>query len=1026
MSITEYSIKNQVVIWLGALIIAIGGIASYFTLGKLEDPEFTIKTAIIVTEYPGAGPVEVEQEITEQIEIALQEVAEIDYVESISRAGLSIVKVEVGSQYWTDELPQIWDSLRRKIRNIEQSLPQGAKRPHISDDFGDVYGFVIAITGDGFTYKELESEVKNLKRKLSLVDDVARIEFWGKQNQAIYLKIKESRLRELRISEADLKSVLNTQNTLIPSGNVYYDSHSARIEVTGPFSNIEDIRNLVVKGRDAIRDEIITIRDIAEVTEAPVEPAIQTMRFNGKPAIALAISNMKGSNILTLGDNLENRIQELQAEIPVGINIHKVAWQADEVEKAIDSFIVSLIEAVAIVLVVLTVFMGWRMGVIIGTALILTILGTLVFMAILGIDLQRMSLGALVIALGMMVDNAIVVGDGVVAKMKKGMKPFEAALDSARGPSLPLLGATIIAILAFYPIGGSKEDVGEYCLSLFQVVGISLLFSWIVSMTVTPLQCLLMIKPPKRENHSQLYDGALFRWYKFLLEKSIRHRKVTLSVMIVVLIISAWGFQYVQQMFFPDSARPQFMIDMYATTGTRISESSAILETAEEYIAKLDGVQSVSTFVGSGPPRFYLPVEPELFFPSYGQLIVNVDDHKKIDSIASELRLWLKESFPEVPTFRVRKYGVGPAETWKFELRITAPPDATPSEIRKIGEKGLAIVNKHPFVADSTTDWRQKVPKVVIEYDQNKGKYANVNRQDLSSATQRVFDGLPLGEFRQNDELLPILLRNSTDERESPNAIYSIQLRQQAGTRPVPLSQVTESIGLQWEDPFIWRRDRHRLITVQAEPIPGVTLNTLLADITVQLDEFEESMPVGYKMELGAEAESAADAQASLIPGTLPAMVIMFFIIVALFNELKPALIIFLTLPLILIGISVGLLITGAPFGFMALLGALSLMGMMIKNAIVLLDEIKLNIVELKEEPYEAIIKAGLSRLNPVALAAATTILGVIPLIQDVFWVSMAVTIMSGLAFGTVLTMIVVPVLYCIFYNVRIPNSSTI
>ena len=1020
MNITEFAVKNQVVTWLAVFLLLLGGLFSYEKLGKLEDPEFTIKTAVIVTQYTGAGPIEVEQEVTERIEIALQEIPEIDNVESVSRAGLSIVKIEIKNKYWSDQLPQIWDTLRRKIRNVENTLPAGASRPDIRDDFGDVFGFVLAVTGDGFTYNQLEKEVKRLKKKLSLVEDVSRVEYWGKQSRAIYLKVSESRLATLGITNNDLARALNFQNTQTASGNIYYHHQSARIEITGDFLTVDDIANLTVSPSLNRQNgtALIKIKDIAEVKEEFIEPNLQTMRYNGEPAIGLAISNVAGSNIVKLGENLEIRLKELEAETPVGIEVNKVAWQADEVTAAIDNFIISLVEAVLIVLVVLAIAMGWRMGVIIGTALVLTILGTLIIMSLMGIDLQRMSLGALVIALGMMVDNAIVVGDGILVRINRGEDKVKAAIESARGPSMPLLGATVIAVLAFYPIGGSTENVGEYCLSLLQVVGISLLFSWIISVTVTPLQCVNLLKAQTDGEGQDPYGSAFFRAYRAFLEKAIKYKVVTLAVLVIMLLSSAWAFRFVPRSFFPDSSRPQFMIDLYAPSGTRTAETARLLERAEEKIVKMDGVESVSTFIASGPPRFYLPVEPEYFFPSYGQLIVTVDDYRKIDDIYAELQPSLDNDFPEAPTFRIRKYSVGPGNAWKFELRLSAPENASSEELRALANEGLEIVKDHPLVAHARLDWRERAPKLRVDYNQSEGQWARVNRQDLANSTQRAFDGLPIAQFRDGDELLPILLRNKDSEREDPSSLYTVQVQQALSGKTIPLTQLTDEVKLEWEDPFIWRRDRLRTITIQAEPIAGVTLPSLRSKVMDQVKDFEANLPTGYSLEWGGEAESSRKSQASLVPGAIPAVVLMFFIIVLLFNALKPAFIIFLTIPLALIGIVGGLLSVQVSFGFMSLLGALSLTGMMIKNAIVLIDEIKLN-QSLGQSDYDSIINAGLSRIRPVALAAATTVLGVIPLIQDVFWVSMAVTIMAGLAFGTVLTMIVVPVLYTIFYRIK-------
>lgn len=1019
MNITEFAVKNTVITWLSVVLLCIAGVASYFSLGKLEDPEYTVKTAAIVTQYPGASPVEVETEISDVIESAIQEIPEVDYIESISRQGLSIVKVEISSTYWSDKLPQIWDSLRRKIRNIEGSLPPGASRPDISDDFGDVYGFVIALTGDGYSYDQLEAQAKDLKKKLSLLDGVARVEFWGKVPRAVYLNISETKLAELGISLESIANELSKQNAVTASGNLYFNDSTARIELAGDFNALADIGNITL--RSGPGNQLIKLSDIADVEMAFIEPPTQMMRYNGQDAIGLSISNISGTNIITLGQTLRDALADMRNDMPVGMETHEVAWQEQQVSEAISSFNINLIEAIVIVLVVLAVSMGWQMGIVIGTALVLTIMGTLVFMALLGIDLQRMSLGALVIALGMMVDNAIVVADGIVVRLQKGMDRTKAAIEAATKPALPLLGATIIAVLAFYPIGGSKDSTGEYCLSLFQVVGISLMFSWLVSVTVTPLQCLAMLKSPDKEgdsNSNDPYQSSFYRTYRGWLTVAIRHRVLTMVSLLGLLVMAVIGFGNVSQSFFPDSSRPQFMIDMYAVTGTRIYETSEKVKKAEEKIMQMDGVTAVSSFIGSGPPRFYLPVEPELFFASYAQMIVSVDDFRKVDKLKAEIEPWLAETFPEVPVFRVRKYAVGPGNTWKFEVRLNAPPTASRSELRSIAEQGLAIVQHHPWVLASQLDWREQAPKAVLDYDQDRGRLASLTRQDVAAATSRAFDGSRVGLFRDGDELFPILMRNEGNERNDPSSLYDIQIAQATTGQSVPLSQVVSDIHMAWEDPLIWRRDRLRTITIQAEPIDGVTLPTLRADVLDEFNKFEQSLPPGYFIEWGAEYESSADAQAALVPGIIPALALMFFMVVALFNSLKPAAIIFMTIPFALIGISIGLLSTGASFGFMALLGAMSLAGMMIKNAVVLIDEIRLNIDEQGMRPYDALIAAGLSRLRPVALAAATTVLGVIPLIQDVFWVSMAVTIMAGLAFGTILTMIAVPVLYSMFYGI--------
>jgi multidrug efflux pump subunit AcrB len=675
---------------------------------------------------------------------------------------------------------------------------------------------------------------------------------------------------------------------------------------------------------------------------------------------------------------------------------------------------------VAIVLVVLALSMGWRMGSLIGIDLVLTILGTLIVMAIMGIDLQRMSLGALIIALGMMVDNSIVVAEGFVVRREQGMDKIKAAIEAAGSPSMPLLGATVIAVMAFYPIGGSKESTGEYCLSLFIVVGISLMVSWIVSMTLTPIKCLDMLPDPKpQEEGHDPFGSKFYKIFRGLLEKAIRMRVLFIAAMLGLLVASFMGFGFVEQLFFPSSSMSKFMIDYYAPQGTRIEVVASDLKSLEEKLLADERVDNVAAFIGSGPPRFYLPVEPESANPAYGQLIVNLHDFRKIDELIKELTPWVAETFPDamVP---MRKFDVGPGQTWQFQYRISGPAIADTELLRDLSENVLDILRDEPLAGAMQVDWRQKVPKMVPVYNQERARYAGVAREDVANATKRAYDGRTIGLYREQDELLPIILRHVEDDRASLASFDVLQVQPGLSTTTLPIAQVTDGIRMEWEETRIWRRDRRRTITVQANPILGQTLPTLMKQVQFEIEALE--MPPGYKAEWGGTTEDSAKSQKALVPGLVPTFAVILFILVALFNAFKPPIVIMLTVPFAMIGITSGLLAFQAPFGFMALLGAMSLMGMMIKNAIVLLDEVNINLAGGMGQ-YDAVVIAALARLRPVVLAAATTVLGVIPLLQDVFWVGMAITIMAGLAFGTILTMLVVPVLYCIFFKVPSPKA---
>lgn len=1037
--LVDFAISKRTVTYFAALLIFFAGLASYTKLGKLEDPDFTVKTAVIATTYPGASPEEVEQEVTNKIEEALQEMPQMRFVYSLSQAGLSVIKVDIKQEYWADRLPQVWDEMRKKIRDINPQLPPGCNKPDVMDDFSFVYGFVLSVTGDGYDYAELESHTKDLRKELNLVPGVSRVEIWGAQPKVIYVDISEQQLSQLGISTEAVFASLTTQNLVLDAGSVEVQDQRFRIQVSGDFDSIETIENLPIyapipsligsyagpNAPNQLQDnkEIIRIRDIATVRRGYLDPPITQMRFNGEPALALSIANVTGGNILDTGKALEAALDDILPTLPVGIEVERIAWQSQLVEESINGFMINLMEAILIVLVVVAIGMGMRMGFIIGTALVLTILGTFIVMAIMDIALHRVSLGSLVIALGMMVDNAIVVADNYAVALRKGIEPRKAALSAASRPAIPLLGATFIAVMAFYPIYAATTDTGEYAGSLFVVVGISLLLSWLIALTFTPLQCMAMLKPPAKSdstNEKDEYDTGFFRAYRRLLEGSIRNRYLTMLGVFLAFLFSIYGFNYVDRVFFTDATRAQFMINYWAPEGTRTQQVTADLKPIEKKLLADDRIESVSMFLGSGGPRFYLPVDPELPYGTYGELVVNTKDLKTVNELVTEYNEWLPENYPQA-LIRVRKYTAGPGFTWPFEARFSGPANADPQVLRELAQQSIDILKATPMAKEVRTDMRQRTRKVVANYDSDRGRWTDVSRVNVAQATRTAFDGMPVGIYREGDQLQPIVVRFEQNDRERfADTIRTIQVRPNLSPVTVPLDEIVDGIGMEWEDPIVVRWNRRRAVTVQAAP-NGVTFPTLFAEVKDQIEAIP--LPPGYKLEWRGEQFGTVDSQESLVPGLIPSFIIMLFIVVALFNAWKQPVIIFGVVPLALIGITSGLLLAGQPFSFMALLGAMSLAGMMIKNAIVLLDEINAN-GDLGKSPYDSVVQAGISRLRPVMLGAITTVLGVAPLVQDIFWVAMSVTIMSGLAFGTVLTMIIVPTFYALLHKIPSPKKN--
>ncbi|MEM7682388.1 MAG: efflux RND transporter permease subunit [Planctomycetota bacterium] len=1023
MNLAKFAVEKQTVTVFTTVLALLAGVASFFTLGQLEDPEFTIKNATVLTTYAGASAEEVELEVTDALEIAIQEMSQVKKIESFSRAGLSYINVEMQASLRSADLPQVWDELRKKVRDAATTLPPGAGTPSVGDDFGDVYGFLLAVVGDGFSSRELEAYVDAMKKELSLVDGVARVETWGVQPQSVIIEVSEARLSTLGLTPLDIASALSDQNVVVDAGGIDLGGSRLRIQTTGEFNDPQDIGDLVIRGATpgatADADQLIRVRDIGEIKRGYVTPPNALMRSNGEPAIGVSITNAPGVNIVELGQRLTDRLAELRADHPVGIEFRSVAWQAVQVDESIQAFLISLLQAVLIVMVVLWAFMGLRTALIVGLCgLLFTIVITFPVMSLWGVDLQRMSLGALIIAMGMMVDNAIVVVDGITVRIQRGMDRTKAAIEAASQPAIPLLGATVIAVLAFYPIYASDEGAGEYCATLFSVVGASLVISWVLAVTITPVVCVWALPAPKA-GQGDPYAGGLYKRFRGVLDWALRRRATVVIALVGMLIASGLGFGFVNQMFFPASTRTQFMVDYWAPEGTRIQETSQSLARLEDHIAAQEGVESITSFVGQGPPRFYLPVEPEKPYPSYGQLIVNTDDYAAVERLLAELQPWVETNVPEARVV-LRKYGLGPSETWPVQVRISGPAVADPVVLRDIAGEVSAALEASPSAGIVRTNWRQRSPKIVADFDQDNARWTGVGRENIADATRRAYDGLQVGLFREDDKLLPILLRHTEAERaRAARGLDLLSVTPMFQSASVPLSQVTDSLDLEWEDPLIWRYDRRRAITVQAVPV-GLA-NELRADALAAIDAVE--LPPGYDLEWDGEYASSRDAQASLVPGVVPAVLVIAIIVVGLFNAYRPPLIIAMTIPFALIGVTVGLLVTGQPFGFVALLGAMSLAGMMIKNAIVLLDEVNLEKARGSND-YQAVVNAALSRLRPVFLAAATTVLGVIPLLTDVFWVAMAVTIMFGLAFGAVLTMVVVPVFYAMLFKVQLPNDS--
>ncbi|MDF1702206.1 MAG: efflux RND transporter permease subunit [Planctomycetota bacterium] len=1014
MGLAAFALKHRTTMWVLVICLVFGGIQAYNTLGRLEDPEFTIKEAKVVTPYRGATPAEVAEEVSEVMEKAVQQLGQIKEVRSTSQPGLSILTVEIQDKYDGTMLPQVWDELRRKVGDAQSKLPPGAGPSVVNDDFGDVFGVLLAVYGDGFSYKELYEHAKSLERELLLVQDVGKVVLYGVQSEAIYIEISRERMAQLGVSENSIYKELQGKNVVRAAGDARVGREYIKIVPEEGLDSVDSIGNLLVRGLGS--ESQVYLKDIATITRGYQDPPTTALHFDGHPAIGLAVSTAPGGNVVTMGDGVAKRLEELEAVTPWGIETGTIYYQSVGVVKSVKSFVVSLIQAILIVIGVLVFAMGLRSGILIGTILLLTVFATFIVMKAQGISLERISLGALIIALGMLVDNAIVVTEGIMVRVAAGQERFAAAKEVVAQTLWPLLGATFVAILAFAALGASQDSTGEFCRSLYQVIMSSLLLSWLLAVTVTALFCVTFLKDPDPDVEAvDPYGGIVFRGYRAFLAGCIKMRWVTVAFTILLFAVSVRAFNFVDQSFFPNSTTPQFTVDYWVTEGTDIRETTEDLES----IGGMEGVEHVATCIGQGAPRFLLTYSPEQPNTAYGQFIVEVSSFEYIAKLIQQIEAHIGAHHPDALAFG-KPFVLGPGGGSDIEVRLRGPDRDI---LRRLSSEVERVMLADPVSRDVRNDWRQRTKTLVPVMNDTMAARMGLTRRDVADALQRTYGGLQVGLYREGEDLIPIVARAPARESTDIGDLMDMQIWSMAAGGTVPLQQVVARLDARWDDHIIERRDRVPTITPQCNANDGPAsrlLARLMPKINARFQELQTELDLGadYGLEWGGEYENSGDAQAGIAAKLPFTLLIMVLIVLSLFNALRQPLLIFLTVPLGLIGVSWGLLLAGEPFGFMALLGLLSLIGMMIKNAVVLVDETDLQIREGKPR-MSGVLDAAVSRLRPVAMAAFTTVLGMIPLLPDVFFSSLAVTIMGGLGFATVLTLVFVPVLYAIFFGIR-------
>ena len=1013
MKFIDYSIKNTIVVRFMVILLVIGGLFSYMKLGKLEDPEFKIKEALVVTLYPNADAHSVELQVTTKIEEALQKIPNIEFLQSTSKPGYSQVKIKLKESVPSKDLEQYWDKLRKKINDSRINLPIGALPPVVLDDYGAVYGIFLAVTSDGYSYSELKKYTEYITKELNSINGIAQVTQFGKPTDAIEIIIDRDKINSMGLNTKLIATSLISENLITGGGTIDYGSLRVNLKLNNKINSTEKLENLIIFSKKLPdgNDEIIRLKDIAKVERGYVEPISQKMYFNGQMSMGISLSPESGTNIVNTGKVIDEKIIELKEKLPVGIDIKKVYYQPDLVTSAINNFILNLIMSVITVVGILLLTMGMRSGLIIGANLVLSILGTLIFMLAMKIDMQRVSLGSFIIAMGMLVDNSIVIVDGVLVRRNQGMSMEDALSESTHKPALPLLGATFIAAIAFLPAYLMASYTGEYVSSSFWVIGISLMLSWVLCLTQTPVYCKLYLENEPIKEPSER-EKKFYSKVHSVLEYLLDRKKSTLSFMGIALFVSGVIFMQIPKTFFPDSDKKGFTISLWAPEGSKIEVVEKATNELGKYLSENKNVTNVVETIGSSPARYYVCTIPELPNSAYGEIIVSVDKLKNLENVANSALDYANKNLAGI-VVGAKKYPNGVPTQYPIEIAFSGQD---PKILRDLANEAMEIIKKHPDVSNVKTDWRNKILTWNGDYSQSKGLRGNITPIDVTTGLMRTTTGMPIGKIEENDNSLAVILKETKDSSNDINDIGQTPIWG-ATLKSEPLSGVLNKEFLSFEEGQIWRRNRVRTITVQCDVPMGVIAEEVRRDFKEEIENIK--LPKGYTMTWFGEHHEQVKNFIALMSEVPLTLIIMFTICVLLFASVKIPMIIFSALPFAMIGIAPGLFLTGKSFGFMSTIGFVSLSGMMIKNMIVLVDEINYEINILKKDKFTALVDSAVSRMRSVALAALTTILGMIPLLWDPLYGDMAATIIFGLFVSTVLTLFVFPVGYGLFYNIK-------
>ena len=1023
MSLTRTAIsQNRITITVITLAV-LAGIFAFQGIPKAQDPGFTIRTAVITTRFPGASPQRVEELVTDKIEKKVQEMPEIDNIVSESRTGISIITVNFKESYKV--MRPIFDDLRRKVEAVVENLPQGATVPVVNDEFGDVFGSVYTLTGDGFSYAELKEVADELRDELLKEPDIAKVDIHGAQQEVIFVEYDNSLLSEFGLSPQQLAGTLASANIVSSGGDVISGRERIALEPTGNYESLEDLRRSVIQLPGGA---LVYLEDIADIYRGYKDPPRSVARVNGEPALALAISMREGGDILKLGDRLNEIMPELVAQYPWGVNIENVWFQADLVRANVDNFTNNLMQAVGIVIVVMIAFLGFRTGLVVGSLIPTTIIATFFAMKVFDITINQISLTALIISLGLLVDNAIVMTESILVKREHGKSAVEAAVEAGKELGTPLLISSLTTAFAFMPIAMAKSAVGEYTSDIFYVVGITLLLSWLLAMTFIPMLTTTALRVDKvQDSRDEAFDGSWYVYYRGLLTSAVYHPYRFLTIVAALFALAMFGLGMVRQEFIAPSEDPIFTARLEMPLGTSIESSQEVISSVDKFVreqyfeADDAKVRNWLTFIGDGGPRFMLTLNPPNPNPANTFLVANTSDGKVVEDVMAGMEQFVRAEHPDLAA-QIKRVGNGPPVDYPIIVRLSGSNFDT---LYRMADEVTGYLYELPGVSSVKNTWGLQTKKLRIRVNQELARRAGVTSEDVAYSLQTSLTGIDLTQYREGDDIIPVTLRTIAADRQDISKLEGLTVFSQSTGQNVPLKQVADAV-LDFEPGVIERRDRERTLSLNVQLLPSATAAKVVAELRPWLDDKQGQWPYGHQYDIGGETEESGDANASIAAELPTAGMLILLLLVAQFNSIRRPVIILTTIPLGLIGVTFGLLVANSTFGFFTILGLISLSGIIINNAIVLLDRIAIEIDEFGRSQAEAVFYAAQQRLRPILLTTATTVLGMTPLLWGgtAMFMPMAITIIFGLAFATALTLLVVPVLYTLFFRVALPART--